>query len=76
MQLTINIPDIFSNDKILQFISKLENFFLKEGIEIEIKSDLITNDSWDNLNIDAIAVDAGIEDFSENHDHYLYGIVK
>lgn len=27
-------------------------------------------------NIDNIAVDTGIKDLAENHDHYLYGLPK
>ncbi len=35
-----------------------------------------SDDPWDNLNMDEISVDTGIEDFAENHDHYLYGTPK
>ncbi|QTA93246.1 hypothetical protein [Desulfonema magnum] len=34
------------------------------------------DDPWDSLDIEEIAVDTGIEDFAENHDHYLYGTPK
>ena len=34
------------------------------------------DDPWDNLNMDEISVDTGIEDFAENHDYYLYGTPK
>jgi len=44
---------------------------------VEIKEELTTEeDTWDSLDIDAISVDAGIEDLAENHDHYLYGLPK
>ncbi len=33
-------------------------------------------DPWDNLDLEAIAVDTGITDFAKNHDHYLYGTPK
>ena len=36
----------------------------------------IEDDPWDNLDFDQIAVDTGISDFAENHDHYLYGVPK
>ncbi len=32
--------------------------------------------SWDELDIEIIAVDTGIQDFAENHDHYLYRTPK
>jgi len=35
-----------------------------------------SDDPWDNLNMDEISVDTGIEDFAENHDHYLYRTPK
>lgn len=31
-------------------------------------------DPWDALNIEQVAVDTGIPDLAENHDHYLYGL--
>lgn len=76
MQLTINLPDILPNDKILKFIKRVEEIFTKEGISVEIKQELLQDDPWDNLSIDEVAVDTGIEDFAENHDHYLYGTPK
>lgn len=76
MQFIVNVPDLLPKDKILQFIKKVEDFFSKEGITVEVKSEEIIYDPWDNLNINEIAVDTGIEDFAENHDHYLYGISK
>ncbi len=76
MQMTITFPDILPNDRVLQFIKKVEDIFSKDGISVEIKQELPSDDPWDNLNIEEIAVDTGIEDFAENHDHYLYGIPK
>ena len=77
MQLTINLPDILSQEKTSHLIKKIENILLSEGISYNIKQELTTeDDAWDNLNISEIAVDTGIEDFAENHDHYLYGIPK
>lgn len=79
MQLTINLPDILSQEKTFQLIKEIENILLSEGISYELKKELNENeenDPWDSLNIDEIAVDTGIEDFAENHDHYLYGIPK
>jgi hypothetical protein len=76
MQLTISLPDMISDERISEFIKKMEKFFSEEGIPVEIKQDFSSDDPWDNLNIDEIAVDTGIEDFAENHDHYLYGTPK
>lgn len=77
MQLTINLPDILTNERVWEFIKKIEEIFIREGISVEVKKELLSDDdTWDNLNIDEIAVDTGIEDFAENHDHYLYGTPK
>ncbi|MBF0111208.1 MAG: hypothetical protein HQK74_00575 [Desulfamplus sp.] len=76
MQLTISLPDILPNEKLLKFIKSVEEIFKKEGISVEVRHSLLSDDPWDNLSIDEIAVDTGIEDFAENHDHYIYGIPK
>ena len=77
MQVTINMPDILTHERIFKIIKDIEERFLKEGISFEIRDDSSTNDdSWNSLNLDEIAVDTGIEDFAENHDHYLYGTPK
>lgn len=76
MLLTINLPDTLSDKKASLLIKEIENVFLKEGVSFEIKENSEKCDPWDNLDIDEIAVDTGIEDFSVNHDHYLYGIPK
>jgi len=52
----------------------MEKIFSEEGIPVEIKQDFSSDDPWDNLNIDEIAVDTGIEDFAENHDHSPYAV--
>ena len=79
MQLTINVSDILPNDKWKRLISEIEKLLAKEDISFEIeKKTYILNDDdpWDNLDIEEIAVDTGIEDFAENHDYYLYGTTK
>ena len=77
MQLTINLPDLLSQEKTSQLIKEIEKILLSEGISYDIQQGLETeNDAWNSLNIDEIAVDTGIEDFAENHDYYLYGIPK
>jgi len=77
MQLTIKLPDIISNEQISQFVKEIKQIFTKEGISIEIKQELPSEDDpWDTLDIEKIAVDTGIEDFAKNHDYYLYGTPK
>ncbi len=77
MPLTINVSDILSNEKVVRLIAEIEEFFVKKGISCEIeKKTPAHDDPWDNLDIEKIAVDTGIEDFAENHDHYLYGTPK
>ena len=75
MQLTITLPDILP-DQVTRVMTKVREFFAQEGITVEIKPDAPKGDSWDNLKIEDIAVDTGITDFAENHDHYLYGTPK
>lgn len=77
MQLSINVSDILPNEKVVQLITEIKELFIKRGISCEIgKKMTVYDDPWDNLDIDKIAVDTGIEDFAENHDHYLYGTPK
>ena len=77
MLLTINIPDTLSDKKTSLLIRNIENVFIKEGVSFEIgERSEAKHDPWDNLNIEEIAIDTGIEDFAENHDHYLYGTPK
>ncbi|MCP4107342.1 MAG: hypothetical protein GY749_17665 [Desulfobacteraceae bacterium] len=76
MQLTINISDILPNEKAVMLIAEIEELFVKKGISCEIEKTAVSDDPWDSLDIDEIAVDTGIEDFAENHDHYLYGTPK
>jgi hypothetical protein len=77
MQLTINISDTPSNDKLMRLIAEIEEIFIKERLSYEIeKKTSLYDDPWDSLDIKEIAVDTGIEDFAENHDHYLYGTPK
>ena len=77
MQLTINISDTPSNDKLMRLIAEIEEIFIKERLSYEIeKKTSLYDDPWDSLDINEIAVDTGIEDFAENHDHYLYGTPK
>jgi|GEM_PF-276627 len=77
IQLTINVSEFVPNEKAVFLIAKIEEIFLKEGVLCEIREKMQADDDpWDNLDIEEIAVDTGIEDFAENHDHYLYGTAK
>ncbi|MFQ5456093.1 MAG: hypothetical protein ACE5EA_07825 [Nitrospirota bacterium] len=81
MHMTINIPDSLPREKVLKKIKEIEEVFAKEAKFLERKQENAIEkaqsaDPWDNLNIDKISVDTGIEDFAENHDHYLYGNPK
>ncbi len=77
MLLTISIRDILSEQKTSELIREIEKICNKEGLSFEIKERFkMEVDPWDNLDIDELAVDSGIEDFAENHDHYLYGTRK
>jgi len=75
MQLTINISDMLPIEKAVMLISEIEELFVKKSISCKIEKTAY-DDPWDSLDIDEIAVDTGIEDFAENHDHYLYGTPK
>ena len=77
MQLTINLPDSFTQEKASQIIDKIQNLLKSEGVVLEVQTNLKDNvDAWDNLDFDNLAVDTEIEDFALNHDHYLYGLPK
>ena len=77
MLLTIKLPDALPSERMLHIIKELKKILIKEGMPVEIKEDQSTEeDVWDNLDINTISVDTGIEDLAENHDHYLYGLPK
>jgi len=64
-------------DKISRILSSLNSTLNKEGVTAEVIDKKATpKDPWDDLDIDSIAVDTGIQDFAKNHDHYLYGLPK
>lgn len=77
MLLTINAPDIVKDDNVHEIISEIEKIFKQRGISCTIDKDIHSElDPWSTLDIERIAVDTGIPDFSINHDHYLYGTEK
>ena len=77
MELTISVAEGLPNETWDRLVSEIQEVFLKEGIRCEIKKGgEESDDPWDNLDIDGIAVDAGVSDFAENHDQYLYGNSK
>ncbi|MCW5205651.1 hypothetical protein VU08_01795 [Desulfobulbus sp. F5] len=76
MQLTISISEIIPREKTAKLLAGIKELFSKEGVSCEIEKKIAQRDPWDDLNIEDISVDAGVEDFAENHDHYLYGTAK
>jgi hypothetical protein len=77
MQITIKLPETLTKEKISRLIQDIENLLVKEGIDSQVAQDLTENiDPWDEINFSDIAVDTGISDFAENHDHYLYHTPK
>jgi hypothetical protein len=54
MQVTITLPDILPKERVSQLIKKMEEFFTTEGIPAEIQQDVLSDDPWDNLNIDEL----------------------
>ena len=71
MQVRINSPDAFIYEMILKKISEIKETFSSKGVLFDIVQNS-SSDPCDNLNIDEIAVDSGVEDFAENHDHYIW----
>ncbi len=77
MQITLTLSDTIPPEKLGQIVKHIEETFKKEKISIEVSGlPPETTDPWDALDFESIAVDTGIEDFAENHDHYLYGTPK
>ncbi|KPA17564.1 hypothetical protein MHK_002229 [Candidatus Magnetomorum sp. HK-1] len=75
MQVRINSPDAFIYEMILKKIGEIKETFSSKDVLFDIIQNS-SSDPWDNLNIDEIAVDSGIEDFAEHHAHYIYGVPK
>jgi hypothetical protein len=77
MQITIQLPETLTKEKVSQVIKDIENLLVSQGINSQVAQDLTKNiDPWDEINFSDIAVDTGISDFAENHDHYLYNTPK
>jgi len=67
----LSIPSTILNKLNLDFNSEVRILILKEDesqTEIDTPHPLLAIDNW--------AEDMGIEDLSEQHDHYLYGVPK
>ena len=77
MQISINFPDNFPQEVLQQKIKEIEANLKKEA-EANQEKEKIEEDPWVEFleNIDQYAVETGIEDLAENHDHYLYGTPK
>jgi hypothetical protein len=78
MQITINVPDNLPQERIKQRIQELEQSLISESkfFALLFKQQPAIDDPWTNSDINLPAVDTNIEDFSLNHDHYLYGLDK
>lgn len=77
MQLTINISDILPRERTARLIAGIRELFAREGVSCNIEKKTSEQpDPWDALDFEKLSVDTGIEDFAENHDHYLYGTAK
>ena len=69
-------------DRIKQTIKELEVSLPKEAKGISFvkgnDKEKLNEDPWMEFleNIDQYAVETGITDLAENHDHYLYGLPK
>lgn len=72
MQLTINLPDSLTTEKIAQLVEKINHLLQQENVTLEgenlVKKEV---DPWDELDFKNLAIDTGIKDFALNHDHYL-----
>ena len=77
MQLTVTVSDMLPHEKLNRFIKEIEQVFKREGISCEIHQEAEQQpDAWERLDIESIAIDTGIADFAQQHDHYLYGTPK
>ncbi|AUC59898.1 hypothetical protein AA637_01470 [Cyanobacterium sp. HL-69] len=77
MQLTIKFPENTSPEQITKLIHNIKQISIQEGIDLKMESQPISkNDPCKELDFEQIAVETGVEDFAENHDHYLYGVPK
>ena len=77
MQLTVTVPDRLPHEKLSVFMREIEQVFQREGIACEIHPETVQQpDAWEQLDIEHVAVDTGISDFAQQHDHYLYGTPK
>jgi len=73
MQLTIELPDTLGYR--LKSIPNLNEFMIKlltQSLSVTEPSE--TQESWEEFlsNIEQYAIETGIDDLAENHDHYLY----
>lgn len=81
MQITIDVPDTLPQTRVRQRIKELEESLQEEAKFLESLKTMVNNiskknDPWTHPDVDLPSVDTEIEDFSINHDHYLYGTPK
>jgi hypothetical protein len=81
MRITIDVPDSLPKERLQQRIKELEGSLREEAHFLEAlkqggQAPSPRDDPWINPDVELPSVDTGIEDFSINHDHYLYGTSK
>lgn len=77
MPVPIEVPDNLPGDRLQQEIREMEEELKKEAEKKKIEKVEIDLEWMEFLeNIDEYAIETGIEDLAENHDHYLYGTPK
>lgn len=80
MLITINVPDNLPQQRLHRRIKEIEKNLREEAalfaaVLKKTKQNTI-DDPWSDPDAELPSVDTGIEDFSVNHDHYLYGTPK
>ena len=80
MLITINVPDNLPRKRLEQRIREIEKSLREEAAFfasfLKNAKQNTDDDPWSDPNIELPSVSTGIEDFSINHDHYLYGTSK
>ncbi len=74
----MNFTDNLPQERIKQRIQELEQSLISESkfFALLFIQQPAINDPWTNSDINLPTADTDIEDFSVNHDHYLYGVDK
>jgi hypothetical protein len=81
MHVTIEVPETLPQARVTQRVREIEESLREEAKFLETlnritQETIDRDDPWGNSEVELPTVDTGIEDFSLNHDHYLYGTPK